>query len=302
MGFITYGDTLGDDLNDLIISWTVDCSSKKVTFTGSGESACFGQATTLCGDVTNMGGAPKLCDLPSSSVCCSGAVPTSSSSSGSTADATTIYIIVDGPGACTRFIATTDPITGIVSASPTNNSITKADGHIVGIGTGEGMNCPGPLGHYNGTLGGQADPNPEACGWGHVTELKNVSRRLTDISDAIQTESLILIDIGKEPPDYKEALSSAHSVAADLDEIRKIIRNPMETNIGAGKSKAISDKLGKAMKDDKSVADTLTPPPAKRDTNVDTAVTIKINKALMIKQEACRILINAEAMAAAMGE
>ena len=297
MGFITYGDTLGDDLNDLIVSWTVDCSSKKVTFTGSGESACTAQATTLCGDVSNTGGSPKTCNLPSGSVCCSS---TSSSSSGATLSTKTIYIIVDGPGACTRFIATTDPITGIVSVSPTENSITKIDGHIVGIGMGEGINCPGPLGHYHGTLGGQADPNPGNCGWGHVTEIENVSHRLADISYAIQTESLVLIDIEKEPPDYKQALFHAHSAAADLDDLRKIIRNPMETKIGAGKAKAISDKLGKAVKDDKSVADALTPLPTKRDLNIDTAIAIKINKTLMIKQEACTILIDAEAKAAAM--
>ncbi|MBI3591574.1 MAG: hypothetical protein HY094_09400 [Candidatus Melainabacteria bacterium] len=76
VGFITYGDSLGDDLNDLIVSWTVDCSSKKVTFTGSGESACLATATTLCGEVNNMDSSPKICNLPSSSVCCPGILPT----------------------------------------------------------------------------------------------------------------------------------------------------------------------------------------------------------------------------------
>lgn len=79
MGFITYGDSLGDDLNDLIVSWSIDCTGKKVTFTGSGQSDCLAQATTLCGNVVNKGGSQVTCNLPSTSVCCLAA---SSSSSG----------------------------------------------------------------------------------------------------------------------------------------------------------------------------------------------------------------------------
>lgn len=82
-GFITYGDSLGDDLNDLIISWTVDCTSKKVTFTGSGQSDCFAQATTICGNVSNKNGTPQTCNLSSNSVCCPGVLPSTSSSSSS---------------------------------------------------------------------------------------------------------------------------------------------------------------------------------------------------------------------------
>ncbi|GEM_PF-7078137 len=235
----------------------------------------------------------------------SGGQPGSSTTSSGTATGSggaTVYVIVDGPGTGTQISTTTDPTTGMVVAGSSSNPATKADGHVGGIGVGEGMNCPGPLGHYHGTLNGQADPDPGNCGWGHVTELKSVSRRLGDISFAIQDEFLILVDIGKEPPDYKQALLHAHSVAADLGDLRKTIRNPMEVNIGAGKAKAISDKLGKAMKDDKSVADILTPAPTKRDTNVDTAVTIKLDKAFMAKQDAFMLLNDAEAAKAAMGK
>ncbi|GEM_PF-5363549 len=67
---ISFGDSLGDDLNDLTISYSVNCTTKKVTFTGGGESDCYGEANTLCGRVGN--GKSLSCDLSvvDYSVCC----------------------------------------------------------------------------------------------------------------------------------------------------------------------------------------------------------------------------------------
>ena len=88
---------------------------------------------------------------------------TSGGSGAPAAPVVTAYVIVDGPGAGTQLSTTVDPNSGKPTAGAGTNPLTKADGHIGGIGVGEGMNCPGPLGHYHGTLRGQPDPDPEKC-------------------------------------------------------------------------------------------------------------------------------------------
>ena len=212
----------------------------------------------------------------------------------------TTFIIVDGPGAGTQLNTTTDSTTGMVNAGPADNSFTMAEGHVGGIGVGEGMNCPGPLGHYHGTLRGQSDPDPEKCGWGHVAELKDTSNGVMDISGSVMKEISIISKIEQEPPDYDGAANAADEAAMDLSMLQDDIRDPSITMIGPGMAMAISEKLGMAIKDDKFVVMTLVPLPTKRDTDKDTAINLKINNALMAKQEALMILQEAEAMAAAM--
>ena len=230
---------------------------------------------------------------------------TTSTTSGSTSGAApqptiTTYVIVDGPGAGTQLSTTTDATTGMVIAGPGNNSATNADGHIGGIGIGEGMNCPGPLGHYHGTLMGQPDPDPEHCGWGHVAALSATSDGTMGISNDYMKEVSIINLIEKEPPDYDGAANAADEAAMELSMVQDDIRDPSKNMIGPGMAMAISDKLGKAIKDDKFIVMTLSPLPTKRDAEKDAAITLKINNALKAKQEALMILTDAEAMAAAM--
>ncbi len=223
-------------------------------------------------------------------------------SGGAASPAETIYIIVDGPGAGTQLITTVDPNTGKPTSDPISNSITKAEGHIGGIGVGEGMNCPGPLGHYHGTLRGQSDPAPEACGWGHVAKGTDTSDGIKGISNGYVNELSIINFIEKEPPDYESAVNTAARGARNLSRLRDDIRDPDITMIGAGMAHQVSDKLGKAINADRFVVMVLNPLPPTRDTEKDTAITFKINNSLMAKQEALMILLDAEAMAAAMGE
>ncbi len=232
----------------------------------------------------------------------SGGQPVSSSSSGSTAAARTTYVIVDGPGAGTQLSTTVDPNTRKPTSAPKANGITKAEGHIGGIGVGEGMNCPGPLGHYHGTLRGQPDPAPEACGWGHVSVLSETSDGTMSISNNYTTEVSIINFIEMEPPDYDSAANAADNGAISLGLLQHDIRDPSKNMIGAGMAHKVSDQLGKAINADKFVDMILTPLPPKRDTEKDAAITLKINNALMAKQEALMILLDAEAMAAAMGK
>lgn len=229
----------------------------------------------------------------------SGGQPASSTSSG-TPSSLVNYVIVDGPGVGTQIDTVTDPTTGMVTASPKDNQVPGAEGHIGGIGVGEGMNCPGPLGHYHGTLMGVADPDPKNCGWGHVAEFTSLSQGLKNISNFILDETIIINKVNQDPPDYEGASEYADENIMDLSKVQDDIRNPEKTMIGSGKAKAVSDKLGKALKDDKFVLMTLTPLPTKRDPDKDAAINFKINNALMVKQEAFMILTEAEAMAAAM--
>ena len=227
---------------------------------------------------------------------------TSGGSGAPAAPAKTTYVIVDGPGAGTQLSTTVDPTSGKPTAAPGSNSLTKAEGHIGGIGVGEGMNCPGPLGHYHGTLKGQPDPDPEKCGWGHVAVLSETSDGTMGISDGYTTELSIIDFIEKDPPDYDGAANAADKGAMDLSMVQDDIRDPSKNMIGAGMAHQASDKLGKAIKDDKFVVMTLSPLPTKRDTEKDAAITLKINNALKAKQDALMILLDAEAMAAAMGK
>ena len=226
---------------------------------------------------------------------------TTSGSAGAAAPAMTeTYVIVDGPGAGTQLSTTVDPASGKPTAAPGGNSTTKAEGHIGGIGVGEGMNCPGPLGHYHGTLRGQPDPDPERCGWGHVDLLSGTSTGAMGISNDYMKEVSIIDFIEKEPPDYDGAANAADEAAMELSMLQNDIRDPSKTMIGPGMAQQVSDKLGKAIKDDKFVVMTLSPLPTKRDGEKDAAITLKINNALRAKQEALMILSDAEAMAAAM--
>ncbi len=214
---------------------------------------------------------------------------------------TTTYVIVDGPGAGTQLGSTIDAITGMVIVDAmAGNQITNADGHIGGIGVGEGMNCPGPLGHYHGTLRGQPDPDPDKCGWGHVAAFNDTSEGTKEVSANYMREVSIINFIEKEPPDYKGAASIADEAAMEISILQDDIRDPSKTMIGKGMAHQASDKLGKALGADKFVVMTLSPLPTKRDTDKDAAITLKINNALKAKQEALMILLDAEAMAAAM--
>ena len=216
--------------------------------------------------------------------------------------ATTAYLIVDGPGAGTQLSTTVDPNSGKPTADPKANSLTKAEGHIGGIGVGEGMNCPGPLGHYHGTLRGQPDPDSEKCGWGHVAVLSETSDGTMGISDNYTTEISIIDFIDKDPPDYDGAANAADKGAMDLSMLQDDIRDPSKNMIGAGMAHKASDQLGKAINADKFVVMTLSPLPKSRDGEKDIAIKLKINNALKAKQEALMILLDAEAMAAAMGK
>lgn len=69
------------------------------------------------------------------------------------------YRITDGPGRGTVLNVTSGQVL------PGNNLTTNAAGEI----ENHGGNCEGP--HFHGTLRGQNDPNPFACGWGHVALL-----------------------------------------------------------------------------------------------------------------------------------
>ena len=222
------------------------------------------------------------------------------SSGGPVAVERVIYIIVDGAGAGTALFTTADEPTLILEV---NNPLTKANGHIGGIGEGEGMNCPGPLGHFHGTLRNSKDPAEDMCGWGHVAPAEQVSAGVRAIANGIINESLVISLIEKEPPDYDRAANVADQSAMDLSMLQDDIRDPSKTMIGKGKAHQISDKLGKAINADKFIVMTLNPLPEKRDGEKDIAITLKINNALMAKQDALMILIEAEAMAAmAMGE
>ncbi len=213
----------------------------------------------------------------------------------------TTFVIVDGPGAGTQLGSTTDATTGMVIVDAmAGNQITNADGHIGGIGVGEGMNCPGPLGHYHGTLRGQPDPDPEKCGWGHVAALNDISEGTQEVSANYMREVSIIQFIEKEPPDYNGAANAADEAAMELSMLQDDIRDPDKTMIGKGMAHQASDKLGKAINADKFVVMTLSPLPPKRDSEKDAAITLKINNALKAKQEALMILFDAEAMAAAM--
>ena len=227
----------------------------------------------------------------------SGNAGTSSSSGSPVAVEIETYIIVDGAGAGTVIHATADEPTSI---SPANNPITKANGHIGGIGVGEGMNCPGPLGHFHGTLKDSKDPEEDMCGWGHVSPLSQVSGGVQGIASAILSESFIIHLIEKEPPDYDTAVKVANELVDNLSTLQSDFRDPLKSPIGRGKSHQISDKLGKAINADKFVVMTLNPLPEKRDSGKDAAITLKINNALMAKQEAFMIFTEAEAMAALM--
>ncbi len=220
-----------------------------------------------------------------------------SSSGGSVAVEIETYIIVDGAGAGTAIFATKDDPTSI---SEINNSFTKANGHIGGIGEGEGMNCPGPLGHFHGTLKGSNDPQEDMCGWGHVALSSQLSTGVNGIASGVGLESLIISLIEEEPPRYEGAVRIANESVMSLSMLQDDIRDPAKTMIGKGKAHQISDKLGKAINADKFVIMTLSPLPEKRDPGKDIAITLKINNALMAKQEALIILRDAEAMAAAM--
>lgn len=189
---------------------------------------------------------------------------TSSTTSTSGAASLVAYVIVDGPGAGTQLNATTDATTGAVNAEPENNMTVDAMGHIGGIGVGEGMNCPGPLGHYHGTLKGKSDPNPEGCGWGHVAVFTQTSNGIMGISDNYMKEVLIISLIEKEPPDYNGAANAADEAAMTLSMLQDDIRNPSKTMIGMGMAQQISDKLGKAINADKFVVMALNPLPSKR--------------------------------------
>lgn len=219
------------------------------------------------------------------------------SSGGPVAVEIVTYIIVDGAGAGTTLFATVNEPTSILEA---DNPFTKANGHIGGIGEGEGMNCPGPLGHFHGTLRNSKDPAEDMCGWGHVAPADQVSAGIRAIARGVIDESLVISLIEKEPPDYDEAANAADQSAMNLSMLQDDIRNPSKTMIGKGKAHQISDKLGKAINADKFVIMTLNPLPEKRDPGKDAAITLKINNALMAKQDALMILTEAEAMAAAM--
>ena len=224
---------------------------------------------------------------------------TSSTTSGAAASSV-VYVIVDGPGAGTQLSTSVDPNTGKPTANETDNSATKANGHIGGIGVGEGMNCPGPLGHYHGTLKGAPDPDPENCGWGHVAELSSLSDGLMGISNAYTNEIAIINFIDKEPPDYDMAADAADMAAMDLSMLQDDINDPTKNMIGMGAVRRVNDQLDKAIKGDKFVVMTLNPLPTKRDAGKDAAINLKINNALMAKQEALMALQDAEVMAAAM--
>ena len=233
----------------------------------------------------------------------SGGPSTTSSGSGApAAPAATVYVIVDGPGAGTQLSTTVDTASGKPTATPNSNSLTKVDGHIGGIGVGEGMNCPGPLGHYHGTLKGQPDPDPEKCGWGHVAVLSQTSDGTMGISDSYTAETSIIDFIDKDPPDYDGAANAADKAAMDLSMLQDDIRDPSKNMIGPGMAHQVSDKLGKAIGADKFVVMTLIPLPKSRDVEKDTAIKLKINNALKAKQDALMILLDAEAMAAAMAD
>lgn len=227
---------------------------------------------------------------------------TTSTSGAPAAPAITVYVIVDGPGAGTQLSSTVDAATGMIIADAMGNPAVNADGHIGGVGVGEGMNCPGPLGHYHGTLRGQPDPDPEKCGWGHVSEFKDTSDGTMGISNSFMKEVDIIRRIEMDPPDYDGAGDIALDLFVNLEAAKRDIRDPSKTMIGPGQAMAINEKLNKAIKDDKSVLMALTNPvPTKRDTDKDALINLKINAALMLKQDALMILQEAEAMAAAMG-
>ena len=227
----------------------------------------------------------------------SGNTETSSSSGSSTAVEIETYVIVDGAGVGTTIHAIKDEPTLI---SPANNQLTKANGHIGGIGVGEGMNCPGPLGHFHGTLKDVKDPEEDMCGWGHVAPLSQVSGGAKGIASGIISESLIINLIEKDPPNYEDAVRVANESIDSLSTLQSDFRDPSKSPIGKGKSHQISDKLGKAINADKFVIMTLNPLPEKRDVGKDTAISLKINNALIAKQEAFMMFTEAEAMAAAM--
>jgi len=227
---------------------------------------------------------------------------TTSTTGGAAPPATmTTFVIIDGPGAGTQLGSTIDATTGMVIVDAmAGNQITNADGHIGGIGVGEGKNCPGPLGHYHGTLRGQPDPDPENCGWGHVAALNDTSEGTKEVSANYMREVSIIQFIEKEPPDYNGAANAADDAAMEISMLQDDIRDPDKTMIGKGMAHQVSDKLGKALGADKFVVMTLIPLPTKRDADKDTAITLRINNALRAKQEALMILLDAEAMAAAM--
>lgn len=226
---------------------------------------------------------------------------TTGGSAGAVAPAMTeTYVIVDGPGAGTQLSTTVDPASGKPTATASGNSTTKAEGHIGGIGVGEGMNCPGPLGHYHGTLRSKPDPDPENCGWGHVDLLSSTSTGAMGISNDYMKEVSIIDFIEKEPPDYDGAANAADEAAMELSMLQDDIRDPSKTMIGPAMAQQVSEKLGKALKDDKFIVMTLSPLPTKRDAEKDAAITLKVNNALKAKQNALMILTDAEAMAAAM--
>ncbi len=199
------------------------------------------------------------------------------------------YIIIDGPGAGTTLFAGSDEL----SISEMSNPLTKANGHIGGIGVGEGMNCPGPLGHFHGTLRDSKDPAEDMCGWGHVASYNDTSLAVRSISNQVGDEIFILSLIEDEPPDYAGAADRANTAVMNLNTLQDEIRDPSKTMIGKGKAQQISDKLGKVINSDKFVSMTLNPLPEKRDPGKDAAISLKINNALKAKQDALMILIEA---------
>jgi hypothetical protein len=86
-----------------------------------------------------------------------------------------LHRITDGPGQGTILSVSNGRVV------PANNQGTGANGVI----ESHGGNCDGP--HFHGSLRGQNDPNPFACGWGHVALLVMPPSGVTAMQHLAQT-------------------------------------------------------------------------------------------------------------------
>ncbi len=188
------------------------------------KPTCLGAQSPLC----SVTGGEATCQLIGN--ICSSVCPDANFAAPNLPFCSTKYFFIDGDGSGIQIYSGAD---SPLKIPMTINSTTIADGII----NEPNSDCNGSNLHFNGTISNFSDPDPTGCGWGHVVTFKELSERLSLISDIItstqrasyKTQALAAVDFGA-------ALVFVNSSSNKLKELKNLINKSKEFKSAKKKS------------------------------------------------------------------
>jgi hypothetical protein len=131
--------------------------------------------------------------------------------------------------------------TTLIVGADRGDKLLGAKGFIAGAAP----DCPFQPGHYHGTLFGKPDPAPDACGWGPIIGLDQLTDVVQDITQLITRETYALRR--KTVSRAKKDLGKASSSMGAISNIREDLQ---DSSIPQDRKDAMSKLIDEFVKQD----------------------------------------------------